>query len=96
MRSTGGEQSIQIPVASYNGWLTNPSTEISSHAFDPSNPDIFWIGTDRGLIRLNVRTLDRRLFTTDDGLSSNEISKVIPTKDVVVVQHPNGVYLYQF
>ncbi|OGG53501.1 hypothetical protein A3H16_03730 [Candidatus Kaiserbacteria bacterium RIFCSPLOWO2_12_FULL_53_8] len=97
LQSSSREQNIKIPVGpeEYNHWSTNSDTQIASYTFDPSNPDIFWIGTDRGLVRLNVPTLEYRLYTTSGGLSSDAISKVIPTDNVVVVEHPSGVYVYQ-
>ena len=98
VRSSNGEQNVQIPVGpeEYNHWSTNSDTQITSYAFKPSSQNVFWIGTDRGLIRLDVNTLEHRLFTTNNGLANNNISKVIPADEIVVIQHPSGVYLYHF
>jgi len=98
VQSSKGEQNVQIPIGpkKYSHWSANSYTQFTDYAFDPTNQNVFWIGTDRGLIRLAVDTLNHRLFTTSNGLSSDEISKVIPTIDVIVIQHPSGVYLYRF
>lgn len=92
------ERNLQIPVRAdkYNYLSSNSDTQITGYAFDPVSQNIFWIATDRGLVRLDVNTLTYRLFTTTDGLASDKISKIIPVKEVLAIQHPNGVYLYRF
>ncbi|MES2014268.1 MAG: hypothetical protein V4437_00440 [Patescibacteria group bacterium] len=98
VQSSNGVKNIEIPVGpeEYHYWPTKSDTQITNYIFDPSNQNIFWIGTDRGLIRINLQSLAYRLFTTKDGLVSDSVSKVVPTSKIVAVQHPGGVYLYQF
>ena len=40
---------------------------------DPHNPDLLWVGSYEGLICLNKKTLQSRLYTTGQGLPDNTI-----------------------
>lgn len=98
IQDSNGEREVQVPMgpAQYNHWSTDTSTNINSSVFDARSQHIFWIGTNRGLIRLNVQTREGRLFTIDDGLSSNEIYKIVSAGDVLVVEDQAGVSAYRF
>ncbi len=92
---------LELPVASTTAidFFTHEldkKIEVRSYSFDPIHSGIVWIGTNRGLIRLDITTHEHRLYTTDDGLPDNDILSAISTGTFVAVQHSNGVYVYNF
>ena len=46
--------------------------------FHRESSEIFWLATTSGLLRYNLKTEERREYTTNDGLSSNVIYAVYP------------------
>ncbi len=93
------EAEVRVPVAPSS--RTNPFSvvqdiQVTNASFDPSRATIVWVGTNRGLIRLDMSTLTHHLYTIDDGLSNNGINKVVATDTAVIVEHQNGVYVYRF
>jgi hypothetical protein len=98
VKNPNGDRAISIPVGpeDYDFFSTYHDIQILNYTFDPSNQNIFWIGSDRGLLRLDMNAFTYRVFTTDDGLASNKILKITPMGDTLVVQHEGGVYLYHF
>ncbi|TDE11274.1 hybrid sensor histidine kinase/response regulator transcription factor [Dyadobacter psychrotolerans] len=47
---------------------------------DPANPDLLWIGTYDGLVRLSKKTLNSEVFTMEDGLPDNTIYSILTDK----------------
>ncbi|MCR4276415.1 MAG: hypothetical protein NUV90_03455 [Candidatus Parcubacteria bacterium] len=99
-RGTASSTDIRIqfnPVSRTSPFGSYDQTvHLSNYAFNSLHPDIVWIGTDHGLIRLNMLTLKYSLFTTNEGLFSNKITRVAVTDTDTVVEHSGGVYIYQF
>jgi hypothetical protein len=72
------------------------SVQFANYSFDSSRPNVVWIGTDHGLVRLDMSALRYRVYTVSDDLLSNKITHVAISGDDVVVEHPGGVYIYRF
>ena len=53
-----------------------PTNLLQGMQQDPAQPDLLWIGTYDGLIRLNKKTLKSETFSMDDGLPDNTIYSV--------------------
>lgn len=58
------------------------SSRITTLYPDPTH-DLLWVGTDKGLVQLNTRTLATRHYTMEDVLSDNFIRYIIKQKDVL-------------
>ncbi len=97
IKNLNTEKVLQVSVgpSGYNHWTTNTETNVESYTFDSADRDVFWVGTDRGLIRINLSTLEYKLFTTTEGLFNDKISNVFSIDGgIVVVQHEGGIYVY--
>lgn len=84
---------INFEDSPYNpfGWFN--SIDVKDAVFDSKNADILWIGTNRGLVRLDFSKKTFELFTTESGLAENEISKIFVVEKLTI-QHPGGIYIY--
>lgn len=73
------------------GWF--PSTKLKKVLLDPYDSSL-WIGTNRGLVIADLNNLNTRLYTTENGLSSNIIEDIHFTKDFVIIDDTTGVHVY--
>ncbi len=55
-----------------------PANQLLGLEADPRNPDILWIGSYQGLIRLNKNTLACEVFSLKEGLPDNTIYSILP------------------
>jgi signal transduction histidine kinase/DNA-binding response OmpR family regulator len=55
-----------------------PSNQLLGLKEDPLHPDIIWIGSYQGLIRLNKTTLKCNIFSLNEGLPDNTIYSILP------------------
>lgn len=78
----------------HSEWERQSDTIVNSSMFDPVEASILWVGTDRGLLRINVATQRSDLFTSDTGLSSSKVNKLKVTSNTVVLDQPTGVSIY--
>lgn len=76
------------------GWDTT-SIDLTALLFDPEDPSIAWIGTERGLIRLNMSTGETKTYTSDDALLHSSIRGILPLKDAFLIEHPVGFAIYR-
>ena len=59
--------------------------------------DEIWVGTDKGLNRINLRDNGSHILklTTGDGLSSNQINAVTKDRKIVIVATPEGLNYFE-
>lgn len=55
-----------------------PANELLGLSADPGRPDLLWVASYQGLIRLNKSTGDYRLFSLKEGLPDNTIYSILP------------------
>lgn len=72
-----------------------PRVDVRALAFDDTDQNMLWIGTDRGLVRYDLRSTQSTTFTSADGLVSSSITSVGSSKDFLVVGHYTGIYVYR-
>lgn len=86
---------LPVAVEPPNHFNFAPEIRVSEFAFDPVESHIFWIGTDRGLIKLDLKSGKSVLYSEGSGLARNDILKIVPLAEVLVIEHSAGVYIYR-
>jgi signal transduction histidine kinase/CheY-like chemotaxis protein/ligand-binding sensor domain-containing protein len=71
-------QTKKITQLEENGGMTPlPANQLLSMASDPAHPELLWIGSYQGLIKLNKKTLRSEIFSQKDGLPDNTIYSIL-------------------
>ena len=55
-----------------------PSNQLLSIKQDPLHPEVLWLGSYQGLIQLNKKTLQSKVFSLNEGLPDNTIYSILP------------------
>lgn len=86
------ETAVPLPISKSAFGVQN-NYSVKSVEYDG---ELLWFATDRALVAFNPVTQGWRVYTTEDGLQSNELSRLYVANGVFVVKHQGGWYTYTF
>lgn len=83
---------ITLPML-VNAFGINPGYEVTDAIL---NEDVAWFLTDRGLVKFNTETKQWKIYSSEDGLTQDEGSKLYISGNQLIIDNSLGVTIYQY
>lgn len=83
---------IALPML-VNAFGVNPGYDVTDAVLDE---DVAWILTDRGLVKFNTQTKQWKIYSSEDGLTQDEGSKLYVSGNQLIIDNSLGVNVYQY